>query len=173
MHSLILIKDAPGYGKKFDRIDVDHETMLDLLSKRLAKCDTPLVRKQLGLAVDSSPSSMTHSEKLEAVRQKCVEANPAIEKHTCCECDALLGEFVPCPDCGSENSFMDVREPRLADMLLAYQHAKERQGNWNDNDWRVFIYPLLQAVGGWNLSKDSLDAQSPETISFLYDLLHD
>lgn len=99
-------------------------------------------------------SRMTHAERLQHVRQKCVEANPQILKG---EWDAGIGSQ---PECWIP------RDIRLADVLLALQT-------------HLTSSTVMSVCGricfgddvSWNMRKDSLDDQSEETISFLHSLL--
>lgn len=86
---------------------------------------------------------------IEIVREACVKANPAI----------LLGE-----DEAHQGPY--YRPIRLADVLLAMKLQEDRE----------FAYQVKLIVGGayntmWNLRKDDLPQQTPETLAFLADLL--
>lgn len=85
--------------------------------------------------------------KLEVIRQKCIEANPSIEHRD------------------QPADYYASRRPikiRLADVLLAMFEVE----NWR-NKW------VNKIVARWKLTEDDLTKQEPETITFLYDLLND
>jgi hypothetical protein len=62
------------------------------------------------------------------------------------------------------------RPMRLADMLLAIGGGK-RIHPGGSNDMGYFISEDDKLKAQWNLRTDSLEAQSEECITFLYDLL--
>ena len=119
--------------------------------------------------------------KLEAIKKKCIEANPSIMDLVFgCEVKWLHRKGIIARTF-TEHGWRMVqvnlynkkpntvslriealeilgRDIRLADVLLA-MGAKE---NWED---------LIRGKNSWNLKNDSLDQQSPETIAFLYQLL--
>lgn len=96
-----------------------------------------------------TPTKSTHmntQEKLELIRQKCIEANPDLG-------DLAVREY--------------YREPRLADVLLTmnigeFTTVKEIQKESSE----VHTLALM-----WNLYEDDLSQQSPETIDFIHQLL--
>ena len=98
-------------------------------------------------------SSESAQAKLEAVRQKCVEANPDKD----------------CPLESSRNHCV-AHAIRLADVLLALQPIARKV----ETDFSSVDGLSLHSTSGsstWNLRKGYLDEQSPETIDFLHSLL--
>jgi hypothetical protein len=93
-------------------------------------------------------------DKLQAIRQKCLEANPHID-------------------------YCNKSYPRLADVLLTLKAKCGDKETWGAihqtakvtcPHWQWFMLKMLNSSNGWDLTKD-LDGQSPEVIDFLYDLL--
>lgn len=125
--------------------------------------------------VDNGPDDgiLSADEMLEAVRQKCVEANPDINL-------VFLGDERGRPLYAS-------RYPTLADVLLASTKAFGYWDNLGKDlpslQYDALIGFIIVAVEPdeseyrdvtkvkWNLRRDSLNDQSPETIRFLYTLL--
>jgi hypothetical protein len=95
-------------------------------------------------------TSLSPQAKLEAVRQKCVEANPEIARG---EWDHDIDRWI-------------ARDIRLADVLQAYEQDFPKDYSWHSED-----DVLARIVTHYDLRSDSLDAQSPETIDFLHSLL--
>jgi hypothetical protein len=106
-------------------------------------------------------TSMTHTNKLDLIRQRCIEANPGIRQ---CKKYAL----------GSVEAW--DRPIRLADVLLAMpkdaldysmggvedkQYVFQADRN-PDDDLRIAY---------WNLREDDLSKQSEQTLTFLAELL--
>lgn len=161
---------------------------------------------------------MTHQQKLEAVRQACIKANPEIvelklgcefyQKHRktgevlsdavyvfvgrgidvreICFCltNRYVGDAIGCYDGYAYNEvqneknmtgYMEIigRPIRLADALLAL--GMKKNYGYVCTDGSLFEGGLDVendfSYGQWNLRKDSLDEQSEETVSFLYELL--
>jgi hypothetical protein len=111
--------------------------------------------------------------KLQAIRQKCIEANPGrwqdFSTRTC-PCGIRIDEHLN-------------RPVRLADVLLTIDKAEKpgelyaitSSGTFIERELktitaRILDGRMLSTGAGWNLRKD-LDEQSAETISFLFDLL--
>lgn len=66
------------------------------------------------------------------------------------------------------------RPIRLADVLLALNRKSNTSGYWavdTTGAWLDMRKSVRHIMSEWNLRKDSLDEQSEETISFLYELL--
>jgi hypothetical protein len=94
---------------------------------------------------------MTHQEKLEAIRQKCLEEMPCTKHPKAVECTCDLPS----------------RPIRLADVLLAMNIGEFTTTDEIEKESsEVHTLVLL-----WNLREDDLTKQSPETIDFLTDLL--
>lgn len=144
---------------------------------------------------------MTNQEKLDFIREKCIEANPSITelKFGCeikqgtiissayspewkCKCYVVLLDW------GSNNQrlvpmgeAMEIigRPIRLADVLLAfgYVNSQEAEGVdfWVDSAGIVngLVGDFHNGEGQiyWNLKDDNLSHQFPETIDFLYQFL--
>ena len=121
---------------------------------------------------------MSTAEKLLAIRKKCVKANPLKKKHVSCREHHLMGFknrpkreriCIFCGYCEADYHFS------LGSILLAVLAANPA------NRTRVtvessgqFCNTVTRILGPfWNLRQDSLDAQPPETINFLYDLLRE
>lgn len=106
---------------------------------------------------------MNYQQKLEAVRQACIKANPEIFVEGC------ESGITPC-DCHWHKNYPPngnkYRPIRLADVLLAMDTKLETPFFETVNAWETFLFIR------WDLSKDSLNEQSAETISFLYELLN-
>jgi hypothetical protein len=100
---------------------------------------------------------------LDLIRQKCIEANPDIEK----------AQEVPCY-CHNDPKCINApkRPIRLADVLLAIgqkygDHVLEFSGV------ETCSLEAARSVRKWNLREDDLTKQSPETLEFLASLLKD
>ena len=112
---------------------------------------------------------MTHEQKLEAVRAKIIEAVPSIPKlEIACELSREKNK-----DKGSFHHLLIKRPIRLVDVLIAITNSKYLLRD-------QYKYPLWDAetptVGDiilyeWIFEQDDLNLQSPETVSFLFDLL--
>ena len=127
----------------------------------------------------------THQEKLEAVRQAAIAANPeiveltfgcitehgiiagirysdAIQAHQYAMAPTRIDKI---PELRSKEELGEIigRPIRLADVILAL-----RTSNIHEDDWKE---ELCRLTNKWDARKDSLDEQSEETISFLYELL--
>lgn len=131
---------------------------------------------------------MNHQQKLEAVRQACIKANPEIvELKFGCDVEIVIGS-VACPAtivqknyagnwlvliAGQTATYKDKqiykiigRPIRLADVLLAL--------NWK---WIAITSTGSFMVGSaesslrWDLLADDLTKQSPEMVDLLYGLL--
>lgn len=103
-------------------------------------------------------TSLSHQQRLEAVRAKIVEAN-------------LNGDWreSTCGRCGTCSSKFNVRPIRLTDVLLASQAADGT--GINQFGWFFMLLEDDVECPQWNLRRDSLDDQSEETISFLHQVL--
>lgn len=103
----------------------------------------------------------TQNKNIEIIREKCVLANPELEDRNMFICDICDGP-----------SFAD-RPITLADVLFAISIEIElhheptrlmmRRGFGIEKEPTDWV--------SWNLRKDSLTEQSPETLQFLADLL--
>jgi len=96
-------------------------------------------------------------EKLKAIREKCIVANP------------ILGTLEECAYCRHEFR----RHIHLADVLLARIVRKDPEidmlggmrawaGKRENDEWRMIYW--------WNLRDDDLEHQSGDCINFLYEL---
>lgn len=111
---------------------------------------------------------LSHTDKLEAIKQACIEANRSAFIVRECDCGMLLPRIYP--------DGVRYRAVHLADVLVCakalHQDAYIR---WNRGYPQYFyIYSGRDSAefAAWNLSMpDDLTAQSPETIDFLYSLL--
>lgn len=92
---------------------------------------------------------------LEAIRAKCIEANPDREW-------IEVGDVV-----NTDDSFAPVR---LADVLFIRKAFWSPRAASPENR-RQATYEALEIVQKWYLSRDNLTKQSDETITFLADLL--
>ncbi len=108
----------------------------------------------------------TTMNNLETIRAACIKANPEISKRS---------------EYDFEGNDMEQRVS-LADVLLAIESVMKP-------DWQITLSTLVRHSGGiiwhiqvthtnggydggnWNLRKDSLEEQPPETLQFLADLL--
>lgn len=115
---------------------------------------------------------MTHTERLGAVRQKCIEANPTIVRWGGFDLAKMALGGVP------ESAPDEVRPIRLADVLLAIGKAMTRGNSYfvdADGGFHEWFAPQgrldLRTVGRWNLRADDLSQQSEETIDFIASLL--
>jgi hypothetical protein len=102
---------------------------------------------------------MTKDQKLEAIRAKCIAANPQ-EKPWMSESERVWDDA--------------VRPVRLADVLLAIPIAAVTLQLWPDRLWITYTDPGHDGAahdGAWELTKDDLSLQSQETIDFIHSLL--
>lgn len=163
---------------------------------------------------------MTHQEKLGAIREACVAANPSImaldlgceiwhrneylengvvitppgvrcAKHkrfqeTCYE-EERGCKMVECFDARfgydedgfftlqvdlSEDDYKVLGRPiRLVDVLLAMRGLNYISIDPSGDFWQTSTRGRSHLVANWNLRADSLEDQSPETISFIHSLL--
>jgi hypothetical protein len=120
---------------------------------------------------------MTYAEKIKAIREKCIEVNPEIDKdiNECSECrrDVVVGGVRVVKD----------RPIRLADVLVAIEKSKGQERMTKQKEHIVLDTNGDFVSGGhytktgyiryatWNLRADDLTEQSPECIDFLYNLL--
>jgi hypothetical protein len=128
---------------------------------------------------------MTHQEKLEAIRQKCIEANPEIawSKPGCrmvLRGDAWWEHAIQVEDrllfnettrklekLGIGRNWKIIGRPiRLADVLLVLM--KLLRDGQSASKVKDDLYRLAHL---WNCFEDDLTKQSPETIDFLFTLL--
>lgn len=100
---------------------------------------------------NQKPKEMTLEEKMQAIRIKCIDANDDIMKRPM--------DFTHRPD-GSTLSVCDfeAHTVHLADVLLAMQ----------DKAWAK---ETLDLIAMYNLRRDDLAKQSPETVEFIHQLL--
>jgi hypothetical protein len=106
---------------------------------------------------------MTIEEKIQAIRQMCIEANPEIlTKHLNCQNCFRLHGFCRCV----VSAFITDRPIRLADVLLAMSDPRliitSHKGEFRFEG---------QESAYWNLREDDLTKQSPDTLDFLFTLL--
>ena len=135
-----------------------------------------------------------NKEQIETIRQVCIKANPEIVelKFGCEVINNGISRFVT-ENRGNEivtfsggisfsnkiKAFMENfeiigRPIRLADVLLAIKDIPvEKKINILGNDHMPQNSTLAHIVTFWKLDKDDLTIQSPETIAFIYELLHD
>lgn len=114
---------------------------------------------------------MTTQNKLQFIREKCIEANPEKmwdDPGNCKRCWADdFSQTCSCPT--EEQRKVPVR---LADVFLA---LKENSHQVQFSKLGQKHYKDLQDVGWWmrfwNLKDDNLDHQSKETIDFIHGLL--
>lgn len=98
------------------------------------------------------------------IREACIRANPEINMCQRCE----NGVPIHSDFCKDGLAHLIVhRKVRLADVLLAYKESK--RGEVLGQGKRETM--ILRIVYKWDLKKDSLESQSPETLSFLSSLL--
>jgi hypothetical protein len=100
---------------------------------------------------------------LDAVKRKCIEANPELQRCICCKLP--ISEHSPPAICGRGFEETVSRPIRLSDVLLAADHYRHRTSAID------ILLMSKKAERRWDLFHDSLDDQSPETISFLFSLL--
>ena len=137
---------------------------------------------------------MTNQKKIQFIRERCIEANPSIKKlEFGCEVEwkgagASKGIFIKDKRDDSksylfygsdrvetfdkeqckEHVSIIGRPIRLADMLLAFK--SENILAQVDTKGQINFQPF-KGDTSWNLLKDNLQDQSPETIDFIYSLL--
>ena len=116
---------------------------------------------------------MTRQQQIQAIREKCIEANPEID---ICEWSGLPYQHCACKDISRHN-----RPIRLADILLAINQL-QGDGSYVISDAGIFAF--FKAEGAridkalkvlecsYNLRADSLESQSDETVDFLHSLLN-
>lgn len=108
--------------------------------------------------------------KLEIIRAACIKAN-----HDMQSTSVIAG----CPNChehdGAKITINVDRPVRLADVLLALSTQQVRVQYSAGDDARIDYLRVVpdtwEVAGSWNLRKDDLTQQSPETIQFIHDLL--
>lgn len=121
--------------------------------------------------------SMTHQEKLAAIRAKCIEANPSIKSRLHASRDGALR----CRNCGEPDNYEnhgkcekgEERPIRLTDVLLAVDAATEDRNEWELSIKSNGVFMMRDEDFGcrWNLLKPFEDQDEP-TISFLYNILN-
>ncbi len=143
---------------------------------------------------ETKQTPMTHSEKLQAVREACISANPDVVDMTeCGNCGGSgtgvdeRGREGDCEwcDCGqvrsvashSFNVAMNKVPVTLADVLHAIGKDKRIEYRMATMTQMLIGYDGKHYIKGaghclWNLPKP-LEEQSEETIIFIYTLLHD
>lgn len=111
----------------------------------------------------------TREERLAAIRQKCIEANPNITKE---------GVAVTFTGNVATDAKLVSRPIRLADVLLAIEAEHKFNSNPEpaiaakiDLVTNVYRQGVLLHERYWNLRADDLEQQSDETIAFLHSLL--
>jgi hypothetical protein len=112
------------------------------------------------------------ANKLQVIREKCIEANPEIKS-----------DLMECPECRlavfwDGSRVLKQRPIRLADVLLAIGNmliVVDAEGNFYRLkmmlNWKVPRITKDSHLGKWNLRADDLSQQSPETVDFIYSLL--
>jgi hypothetical protein len=96
----------------------------------------------------------TQEQKLADIRAACIKANSEIQDW----CKKHDGKTDGCFSCG-----MSSRPIRLADVLLAIPQI--------ESPIETQLTHRIQVVLRWNLRKDRLEDQSPETLDFIHSLL--
>lgn len=133
---------------------------------------------------------MTTQEQIEFIRSKCIESNASIldlvfgceitymgkiykvtdERFGCTWLFSPINAEIICPATKEIHNIIG-REIRLADVLLAIR--KQADIDFNIHIGRGNAYFLSGKMEHmWNLLKDSLSSQSPETIDFIFNLLN-
>ena len=103
---------------------------------------------------------MENNDKLNFIRQKCIEANPNRSEGWDEDSGRPTG-----------SGYMDFMPCRLADVLLVIKKmymngTLQKEGEFkNGTEW------FGEIAWDWNLRSDDLTQQSEETINFLFDLL--
>jgi hypothetical protein len=97
---------------------------------------------------------------IQAIREACINANPAI----------LIREHCGGCECLPQNYDVLVC---LADVLLAMQATTTVKGSTLINSYGIFMdtHFNMKFENAWNLRNDTLDAQSDECLRFLANLL--
>lgn len=111
-------------------------------------------------------------DKIKTIREKCIEAGCTVGG-ICSSHDYSHSDCFACQ--------MSNRTVRLADVLLAIQGVGKNMrfnltnGGHRDNLWircdNIFGGEEDSECPMWNLLKDDLTQQSPETIDFLHNLI--
>ena len=108
--------------------------------------------------------TLDRSQKIEAIRAKCMWANPEIELRRCDECDQDWSMFDECPDCQlkTRKTGKARRTICLADVLLLLREV-DAMGDFR-KAWEDITYR-------WDLRRDSLDELDNVSVDFLHSLL--
>lgn len=133
---------------------------------------------------------------LQELRDAIVRAVPEIVEWRCEGCNVKYAEYVNgCPNCWSDTLSREEnyerfpkrgvnmmhRPIRLSDVLRAMAsfpalYAIDVDGNFRVKDilehrWKLVVETESPRIMFWNLTLDSLNDQSPETIEFLYSII--
>lgn len=113
------------------------------------------------------PIYMNINQQREAIREACIAAGARLTSHGCTQ------HWPQCNngDCNlcKTTTFRDIR---LADVLLAIQENHKNKGDILITSVGIFGSIERGNLGHlWNLLNDSLDSQSDETISFLFNII--
>jgi hypothetical protein len=107
---------------------------------------------------------MDREQKIEAIRQKCYDANPELMERRDVIGNDRLGYSV--------SKYIKRYPIRLADVLLAiHKKAKIEEKGFVESLFSVEIDDLVNIH--WNLRQDDLTQQSDECIDFLFKLYHE
>src|SRR5688500_10234720 len=105
---------------------------------------------------------MNTPQKVDAIRSRCIEANPEIRNtDECFVHDRTLQGGLEAGD----SCLCKFRPIRLADVVQAHR------GRYSPTTAYTFSLKVAELVNYWDCKQDDLTKQSPETISFLADLL--
>lgn len=130
---------------------------------------------------------------LEIIKSACVRVNPSIMELGF-GCELLYGDVRTRFMCHFDKEYYEIfptvngnntvyhteiiilgRPIRLADVLLAIYRSgsvPHKEGTTTgENYWKAIVDVVANAKKGWNLLKDNLEDQSPETLQFIADLL--
>src|SRR4051794_25959224 len=110
-------------------------------------------------------TALTRQAKIDAISQRCVEANPGIVARMCDECSGSPKVVrTECLGYRTKTSYKLSNPPiRLADVLLACQGAGEPVGI-NFLGWFFDLLDDEASAPQWDLHHDSLTDQNDATI---------